>query len=295
MFDFNRVENLVLNNKYIKYLNNIGVKTDSILIEIQKNIEANGEILDDIFSNRSYQMLSPNIFLENVTFEEANKFLYKNYDESIIFEKEVNIDIKSIIASQNSIIDRPNIKKPSEIEEGFIEEFNVEYNFVRIARFESEIIKDPHGTGKKGQSVVFEGIIPFKIEINPFSYDEPSNYIWDNNFYNYEPRNIVGLCNSYNSIESNNILWLNSYFIDIFELKLDNFNNGLKAINNDNEVILEFRQWRKDLIGNGASFVGQDSNIAIFEGCDLLLREDYFGVLNKIFPELIIRTEKIKS
>ena len=98
-----------------------------------------------------------------------------------------------------------------------------------------------------------------------------------------------------NSIETTHILWLNSYFIKEFSLKLDSFNKGLRAINENNEVVLEFRQWRKDLIGNGASFVGHDSNIATFEGCDLLLREDYFEELCNIFPELIIRVEKIES
>jgi len=294
MFNFDRVENMVLNNKYIKYLNDIGMDTDEVINNIKINIEKKGYILDDVFSNSIYEMLSPNIFVENIVFEEVNKYLFENYKESVVFEEEVSIDIKSVLATQNSIIDRPNIKKPSEIQEGFIEEFNVEDNFVRIARFESEIIKDPHGIGRKGQSVIFEGIIPFKVDIRPFSMEEPSCNIWDNIFYEYEPRDIIGFCKSLNSIESNNILWLNSYFINIFNLRLDNFKNGLKALNNKNEVILEFRQWRKDLIGNGASFVGYDSNIAKLEGCDLLLREDYFKKLQKIIPTIIYQSQKLE-
>lgn len=295
MFNFDRVKNIVLNNKYIKYLNDIGIDTAKVIENIKINIEKKGSVLDKVFSNRIYEMLSPNILVESIIFEEINKFLFENYKESIVFEEEVSIDIKSILASQNSIIDRPNIKKPSEMKKGFIEEFNVEDNFVRIARFESEIIKDSHDIGRKGQSVLFEAVVPFKVEIRPFSMEEPSFNIWENIFYEYEPRDIIGFCKSFNSIESNNILWLNSYFINEFELKLDSFNNGLRALNQEDELILEFRQWRKDLIGNGASFVGHDSNIATFEGCDLLLREDYFQELNKIFPELIIRIEKIES
>ncbi len=293
MFNFDRVKNMVLNNKYIKYLKDIGIDIDEVIDNIKINIEEKGFVLDKVFSNRIYEMLSPNILVESIIFEEVNKFLFQNYKESVVFEKENSLDIKSILASQNSIIDRPNIEKPSQIQEGFIEEFNIEDNFVRIARFESEIIIDSHGIGRKGQSVLFEGIIPFKVEITPFSMKEPSFNIWKNIFYEYEPRDIIGFCKSSNSIESNNILWLNSYFIKEFSLKLDNFNKGLRAINEDNEVVLEFRQWRKDLIGNGTSFVGQDSNIAKLEGCDLLLRADYFKELNKIFPKLVIRTEKI--
>ena len=293
MFNFSIVENIVLSNKYILYLDSIGIETEEIIEKIKIKVKKDGNILDNIFSNRSYKMLSPNIFLENIIFEEVNKFLFKKYNESVIFDEEVNLDIKSIIATQNSIIDRPDIKKPSEAKEGFIEEFNTEDNFVRIARFENEIIEESHGMGRKGQSIIFEGIIPFRVNIKPFSEQEPSSYIWDNVFYKSEPRNILGFCKSFNSIESNNILWLNSYFIEIFELKIDNYNKGLRAINKYNEIILEFRQWRKDLIGNGASFVGQDSNIAKLEGCDLLLRKDYFEELKKIFPELIIIIKKL--
>jgi hypothetical protein len=45
------------------------------------------------------------------------------------------------------------------------------------------------------------------------------------------------------------------------------------------------------LIGNGASFVGVDSNIAKLEGCDLILREDYFDKLKKIVPNVVYYTE----
>ncbi|UTJ06207.1 hypothetical protein [Arcobacter roscoffensis] len=294
MFKFDRVENMVLNHKYIIYLKDIGIDTDEVINNIKINIEEKGYILDDVFSNPIYKMLSTNILVENIIFEEVNKFLFDNYKDSVVFEEDVSIDIKSILASQNSVIDRPNIKKPSEIQEGFIKEFNVEENFVRIARFEREIIKDSHDIGRKGQSILFEGIIPHAIDINRLFCNQTSNNIWNNDFCRNE-MNLVGLCTLMNSIETTHILWFNSYFIKEFLLKLDNFNKGLRAINENNEVVLEFRQWRKDLIGNGASFVGHDSNIATLEGCDLLLREDYFQELNKIFPELIIRAEKIES
>lgn len=292
MFKFSRVKDIVLRNKYILYLDSIGIETEEIINNIKTKVETDGKILDNIFSNTMYKMLSPNIFLENIIFEEVNKFLFQNYNESVIFDEEICLDVKSIIATQNSIIDRPNIKKPSELEEGFIKEFNIEDNFVRIAKFESEIIEETHGMGSKGQSIIFEGIIPLKMRINPLFCKQNTISIWNNSFCKYEI-NLVGLCSFINSIESNHVLWLNSELINEFSLKLDDFNKGLRALNEDNEVILEFRQWRKDLIGNGASFVGQDSNIAKFQGCDLLLRKDYFETLHKMFPDLVIRTEKI--
>ena len=290
MFDFDKVQNMVLNNKYIRYLKDIGLETEEIINNIRINIENKDYILDDIFANRFYKMLSPNIFVENVIFEEINKFLFINYKELVIFEEETRIDIKSILASQNSIIDRPsNIKKPSETQEGFVKDFNIENDFVRIARFESEIIKDIHNIGKKGQSILFEGIVHHAIDINPLFCDQKSNNIWNNNFCENE-WNVVGLCSLMNSIETRHVLWLNSFFIKEFSLKLDSFNKGLRAINKNNEVILEFRQWRKDLIGNGARFVGQDSNIVLLEGCDLLLRVDYFNWLKYLCNNTIVKS-----
>jgi hypothetical protein len=176
----------------------------------------------------------------------------------------------------------------------FNKNLKIENNFIRIARFENEMIEDLHSFGRKGQIISFEGIIPFKIDIHPFSEKESSNNIWNNQFYSNEPIKIIGFCTIFNSIESNYILWLNSYIVDILKLKLDNFNNGLRAINKDDEVILEYRQWRDKLIDNGASFVGQDSNIAKLEGCDLILREDYFQKLNKLMPDLILNIRKLE-
>ena len=294
MFDFTRVSDIVLNHEHITYLNKIGIEIEPIFENIRLNIEKNGDILDNIFSNQNYQMLSSNIFLEKIIFREINQYLYKNYKESVIFEEYIKIDLKTIIATQNSIIERPKLLNPSEIEEGFKIGQTYMDNFIQIARFENEMIEKKNGWGREGQVIIFEGIIPFRVHIHPFSEKEPSCMIWKNKFYDYEPRNIIGFCKKNNSIESNNVLWLNSYILDILKLKLDGFNNGLQALNEANEVVLKFRQWRSNLIGNGSSFVGQDSNIAKLEGCDLILREDYYERLKMIIPDMEFYSKKLE-
>ena len=97
----------------------------------------------------------------------------------------------------------------------------------------------------------------------------------------------------FNSIESNNILWLNSLLQKRLEVIVDNFNNGLQALNQNNEMVLKFRQWRSNLVGNGSSFVGQDANISKLEGCDLVLREDYFEKFKKYNPNMLFYTKKL--
>jgi len=278
---FERLKDTILRNQYISYLKRLEIDINEILSNIKKRLD--DKDLFSIFENRSYEMLSPNIILENIIFEEVNKYLLMNNYDLNIFKRDIEIDIKTLIATQNSIIERPNIKKPLDIKEGYDQIINIEDNFIQIARFENEMVKNDNGLGRQGQTIVFEGLSIFG-ERKPFVEYLPSSLIWHNAFY-YEPF-IIGFIKKFNSIESNNVLWINSLLLQGLDLKLDSFNNGLQALNKKDEVILKFRQWRSSLIGNGASFVGHDSNTSMLEGCNLILREDYFEKLKVMIPDM---------
>jgi len=286
---FDRVKDIVLRNEYIRYLKHLDIDTSEIINNIRITVEENKDIFD-IFSNRSYQMSSPNIFLENIIFEEVNKYLFQNDYELDIFKNDIKMDIKTLIATQNSIIERPRISKPSETEEGFKTGLTSLDGFMQIARFENEMIEKNNEWGRKGQTIVFEGLSIFG-EKKPFIEYLPSSLIWHNAFYHESF--IIGFIKKFNSIEANNILWLNSLLQDNLGLVLDDFNNGFQALNKNNEVILKFRQWRSDLIGNGSSFVGQDANIVKLEGCDLILREDYYAKLKNMISEMQFYSKKL--
>lgn len=280
---------IINRNKFFIYLSAIGINTDRLKNRILESIDEN-EL--DIFSNRSQQMLSPNIYFDSLIFKHACKYLHEEHKDSVIFENEARLDVRSIIATSKSLIKRPNTVKPSDVVKGFK---NPDYNdgFVTISRFDKELNIEEYGkkTRKKG-TMVFEGVLPHKIEVNPL-FDWPqTNDIWDNT-YCYGKPFIQGLCINTGSIETQFVLWMNSELLKILGLKLDNYNNGLRALNNNNEIVLQFRCWREQLIGNGASFVGIDSNIAKFEGCDLILREDYFNKLKIIVPDLAYYSEVI--
>lgn len=294
MLEFKKVERSVIDHKYIQYFQNIGLEIDTVIDNIRIIVEKNGDVLENVFSNRSYQMLSTNIFLESVIFEEVNKYLFEHFKDSIIFEDYVSLDLKSLIAFQNSIIERPEMQKPSELVEGIKDNLESENSYIRIAKFENEMLLDSHRSHRKGHVIVFEGILPFSMNIKPFSEDDTSNHIWSNSFCTNHPFCIIGFCKEFHSIQANHILWLNSDVINELDLSLDIFGNGLRAINNEGEVILVFRHWKDSLVGNGSSFVGQDSNISKMEGCDLMLREDYFSILEKLFPDLSFYTSKFK-
>lgn len=78
----------------------------------------------------------------------------------------------------------------------------------------------------------------------------------------------------------------------MLNLKLDDYKKGLSALNNEGEVILLFRRWRDQLIGKH-SFDGTNANIAKLEGCDLILRTDYFNQLKKIIPNLVFYSQVV--
>lgn len=276
-------------NKYLSYLDDIGVDIDVIKTEIIENIN---ESEMDAFINRSHQRLSPNVYIESMVFKYACKDLHEKYNNSVVFESEIKLDIKTIIATSNALIQRPSIVKPSDVEGGF-KEPDYEDGFRVISRFERELSENNYGEREESKGrIIFEGLLPYKIEKNPLVKKFPSNHIWENSYYLGEPF-IQGFNTSINSIESQYVLWMNSELLSILGLKLDNHNNGLRALNSNNEIVLIFRCWRDQLIGNGALFVGTDSNIAKLEGCDLILREDYFDKLQKIIPNMVYYTKII--
>lgn len=276
-------------NKLLLYLNNIGIDSDVIKKEIINSL--NKEEIE-LFINRYHQLLSPNIYVENLVFKHVCQYLHENYKDSLVFENDKKIDIKTIVATSRSLIQRPNIKKPSDVVEGFKESDHKD-GFVIISRFEKELITKRHeGKRQQNMSIVFEGLLPRRIEVNPLVDQVHTSHIWDNTFYYDEPI-IQGFYANFDSIESQFVLWMNSSLLDMLELKIDNYNNGLRALNSNNEIVIQFRYWRNQLICNGATFVGMDSNIAKLEGCDLILREDYFNKLKQIIPDVVYYTKII--
>lgn len=283
-------EELINTNEYLQYLEHLGIDASVVKESIQKKIKKSKYIFET-FANRSHQISSPNINLENIIFEEVNTYIFQNHKNEFQFDILFKLDMESLIATKFSTIERPAIKKPSEIYKNSLGEVNEEGDFVRIARFENELILGKYGENIL-QKIIFEGLTPFKNK-NPFFNYLPSSLIWQNSFYYPEEERIIGFCKKFNTIEPKYVLWINSAILFDLGLELDSCNNGLRAIDSNNDVILEFRCWRSQLIGNGASFVGQDSNIAKLEGCDLLMRKDYFNAIKQMFPNLNFYTYKL--
>lgn len=271
-------ENIINDNKYITYLNDIGVETEPIKDKIQLRLtqDKKRQQIFDKFANRIYDLTSFNVYVENIIFEELNLYLFENFNGSVIFEEDVRIDVKTIIAYKNALIERPNISKPSGILDGFCELEKIN-EFVRIARFENEILIE--NSRRIGNKIVFQGVVPIKELIHPF-FDCTANLTWIGEFLTDNPCQLIGLHKQFNSIEAKYILWPDSQLVDMLDLKVAS-SSWLLACNNLGETILKFRCWREDLIG-----ADMNDNVVKSEGCDLLLREDYFVKLESIVGKL---------
>ena len=268
-------------SKYLAYLRSIGVDDDVVEEAIANSVD---EEELQLFVNSSHKLLSPNIYIESVVFQHACKYLYENYEDSAIISNEAKLDIKTIIAAANSLVQRPNSPKPSETVRGFKKPIEKD-GFLIISRFERELtITDRYGT-RKPVKILSEGLLPTDIEVDPLYSNGQTIDIWDNNYCFGQPF-IQGFNGNVNSIEAHFVLWLNCELLDILGLRLDHYSKGLRALNSNDEVVLRFRCWREQLIG-----VGMDSNIAKLEGCDLTLRKDYFKSLKRVVPNLVFYTE----
>lgn len=281
---------IVDNNKYLKTLKYLGIDTWELKHNIQNRIESSKDTFS-LFSNRVYFLSSPNINLENIIFEESNKFIYKKYKDTFTFDVTLKQDLKSLIAVKNSLIERPSINRPSLIIEGIKENLDEVNEYVRIAKFENELVINGYGEDKK-QYIVFEGITPLKQE-SPFFEYLPSSLIWLDAFYYGKENKLIGFCKKINSIEAKYLLWLNSIELQYLGLTLDNHNNGLRALNHKNEVILKFRYWSEEPLENSSSYTNIDSNISKLEGCELLLRKDYLDLLKVLVTDLKYLIKKI--
>ncbi len=281
--------NVINNSKFINYLNSLGVEIDAVRNVIIQNFN---EDEFEHFINRSNGMLSPNTYIYDLVFKHVNEFLYQQYRESVIFEGDGKIDVRTMIATSNSLVNRPNLVKPLDKSTGFSgpDELN---DFVVIARFERQFEARDYGSNTRGnRAVVCEGCLPMKIKMNPLKSFPCTQDIWKDE-YCYGTPVIQGFCFNENSLEAAQVIWMNGELLSILGLSVDHHDNGLRAINENGEVVLIYRYWRESLIGKGASFVGLDSNISKLEGCDLILRKDVYKKLRAIIPNMAFYTEVI--
>jgi hypothetical protein len=271
---------IIKKNRFLNYLKRLGIDTEEIIDYIQTYLDKDIEVKKDTFDkfgNGVYSLTSFNIYYENTIHTAINEYLFKYYKEIEIFSY-FEIDVKTLIATQNSYIERPKDLLNKQKQSSFTEELYKEDNFIRIALFENELLIE--GTRIKENIVYFEGLVTIREKIYQFFESTPSD-IWYDMFYSNNLYQIIGFYKYFNSIESKYTLWLDSHVLRVLNLKMDNYNNGLQALNDKGEIVLKYRCWKDALLGDDVN-----DNIPKLEGCDLLIRKDYYKKLNKFITSL---------
>lgn len=167
-------EEIINSNDYIKYLEYLKIDTSVLKEKIQNKIEQEKGVFETYW-NRIYSLSSPNINLENIVFEESNKFILHNCKNEFDFDISFKLDMESLIATKYSYVERPNFKNPSEIKTGIKSSLGKVDNFIRIAKFEAELLLGDYRTNPK-QYIIFEGLTPIE-NTDPFFYYLPSSLI----------------------------------------------------------------------------------------------------------------------
>ncbi|MFH0974951.1 MAG: ATP-binding protein [Spirochaetota bacterium] len=263
----------------------------------------------DLYGNRMREWSVNNLYFSDYLLELINEDFYnafKSYPDSNLVYNDIKIDIKTIIAQYLSLNTRPkDLKKYSEYEGNGLytstSEISINEGWVRIGHFENELVEKEH---YKLENYKIFGGITFNSDnkpIFPFStYRLDMPKIWENIYPDYENQETIvfSLIQKQFQFEDFKILWLNPILVSNFKLNVCNFLSGLRATNDNGEIILKFNSWY-------TSYIASDrmddiiQEIPKLDGSELLIREDYFKKICDLYsvsPKYcIMRTFKNSS
>jgi hypothetical protein len=279
-------------NKRHDTLKRAGIETKNIFGKFKATFQRKyGDYLE-IYGNRMSERMVSNIYFSDYLLELFNTEYYEKLNSyantQAVFES-LKIDIKSIIAQQLSIDIRPDsLKRASNYEKyaAFNEEIYIDENgWVRIAHFEHELIKKEHY--KLIDRTIFGGVVFNEGESMDFPYSAyrlEMDLLWNENYVDFptEKTPIFSFIQNQFQFEYFKILWLNPSIMEVLELRLGDFRDGLIAYNSNDEVILKLKTWQTEFVG---SIVNIQGEIPKLDGSELVMREDYFKKLCDIYNE----------
>ena len=229
---------------------------------------------------------NPNYFLKLINTNFYLEFRNSKSPSLIELFSVLKIEYRTLLAQHSSIFYRPqDLDKPSKINTDFFkqQELSTNSGWIRLGHFERELMADSYASEFK-ESRCFGGIV-FNDNIEnglPYSkYRLNPSYIWHPELCNYENEDYI-IC-SFLQLEEffeyYKIIWLNPVLVKKLNLVTDEFLNGLSAKNETGEIILIYNSWYSDYVGNESIY----EEIPKLDGCELLIREDYFQKILNIY------------
>jgi len=274
--------NEIIYRKGFEYENVVGKYKNSFHDEYSKSFQFLG--------NYSIERFVKNIYSSNYQFELINTLLYedlKNYQNQTDLYGFLKFDYKTIVAQNQSYVKRPNLPKPSQIENEWAKTEIAKDDWIRIGYYEHELFEISYS--KNNEYRVFEGVV-FNSTLEsdfPFSrYKLYPIHLWEKvDMSGIDEFLCVSLIQQWDSLEDYKILWLNTGIISKLKLVNEKYTNGLAAKNELGEIVLKFNRWSSKYVGNG-EFARISDEIPRLEGAELMCRKDYFDKICDFFkPE----------
>ncbi|WP_459212759.1 AAA family ATPase [Aquimarina rhabdastrellae] len=271
--------NNTISRKGFSFDNVVGKYLSSFDREFQKEYQFLGNRMINRFVNNIY---SPNYQIELINTQLYQEF--ESYPDQPDLYDFLKIDYKTIIAQNQSYTKRPDLPRPSQIENKWARK-NVDLNdWVRVGYYEYELFEVKYGKSKEYR--VFEGVVfnPNLAENIPFSqYRIYPPHLWEEMDMNgIDELLCVSLIQQLDMLENYKVLWLNTKLVFWLNLQIDKYTNGLAAKNELGEIVLKLNRWSADYVGNGA-IAGISDEIPRLEGVELVCRKDYFEKICDFF------------
>lgn len=231
-----------------------------------------------------------NIYSSDYILEIINKDLYSelyHYSNNVTVVDSIKLELLLIIAQAFSNVVRPEdlmLPKDQSNESNYQEvQLSGERNsWIRIGHYEHELYEEK--IFERKSKVSYGGII-FQNNFNitfPFQPINTSEDIFNgSDDYSITEHLVYIFMQPKDMLETLKVLWLNPFFIEYLKLKALPFLNGLKAVNDKEEVILQYNSWKYPRLGNGD--YGLPDETPKLDGSELLLRRDYFEEICKLF------------
>lgn len=253
--------------------------------------EKYGDIIWDLYYDRVNKRMVSHIY-------DSNDWLYhinKNLEQQLnVFQKEdkqriynqIKLDNKMIVSQSNSLISRPiDLPDPNKYQEATLKDIDrVQGGFIRVLYYEKQLytedrFKDPY----KEHSIYWE--INFWQESKGTYNVLDIKSIYDDNLWIFYPDESysffpISYIKDIDMLENYKILWFSNRFLKELDLEVWDYTKGLYAKNKDWETVIKYNQWYSSYMWNEINH-----EIPRLNGAELLVREDYFNLMQSLHKE----------
>ena len=238
----------------------------------------------DIYFNRVHKIMVPNLFFHDYLLQQLNEDLYSElyqYDLTKIIVDDLKINVNLLISQTNSLTTRSEeVKPPSKIlkDKRIVNEIDFTDGWRRIAHFEKELFDDDNY--KLKENCVYAAI-SFDNDMTKFPLNLTEINLWKPE-KNDPSKHVIYFYYQKDYLEHYKVLWLNPALLKKLGIEFNNSSGTINGINSKKEIVLKYNNWRTNYIGNG-EFSRLSDEIPKLEGCELIIRDDYYQKLCKLF------------